>query len=250
MICTLIILFTGDEGEAYGYRDGWDETGSGVYNYTGEGQEGDMQFRGGNLAIRDHAANGKDLFLFSTLGKGRPVRFLGRFSCANFETIEGVDRGNAKRKVIVFHLVPMDGLVDQEQLPSQPRTSYALDTLRARAYAAAKTSPGHSGGTASVVYRERSESVKQYVLARARGRCELCTAVAPFQRADESQYLEPHHIRRLSDGGPDHPAYVAALCPNCHREMHHGRDGRSKNAALEAAIVAAEAKYSSTESVS
>ncbi|WP_421188799.1 HNH endonuclease [Aeromonas enteropelogenes] len=29
---------------------------------------------------------------------------------------------------------------------------------------------------------------------------------------------------RLSDGGPDHPANVIALCPNCHRRAHHALD--------------------------
>src|SRR5664279_6099931 len=62
-----IFLFTGDEGEAYGYTDGWASDGSGVFFYTGEGQEGDMDFRAGNHAVRDHAADGKDLLLFSTL---------------------------------------------------------------------------------------------------------------------------------------------------------------------------------------
>jgi hypothetical protein len=34
--------------------------------------------------------------------------------------------------------------------------------------------------------------------------------------------LEPHHIRRLGDGGPDDPRFMGAVCPNCHREIHHG----------------------------
>jgi 5-methylcytosine-specific restriction protein A len=57
-----VFLFTGDSGEAFGYRDGWDI--SGVFRYTGEGQLGDMAFTGGNQAVRDHAAEGKDLLLF------------------------------------------------------------------------------------------------------------------------------------------------------------------------------------------
>tara|TARA_R110000772_G_scaffold222322_2_gene332802 strand:- start:606 stop:920 length:315 start_codon:yes stop_codon:yes gene_type:complete len=43
------------------------------------------------------------------------------------------------------------------------------------------------------------------------------------------RYLEPHHIRRLTDGGPDDPQYVIALCPNCHREVHSGVEGEKKN---------------------
>lgn len=45
--------------------------------------------------------------------------------------------------------------------------------------------------------------------------------------------LEPHHTRRLTDGGPDHPRWVGAACPACHREIHHGEHGRIKNEALQ-----------------
>jgi len=70
------------------------------------------------------------------------------------------------------------------------------------------------------------------VLARAGSICEGCHSLAPFTRKDGSPYLEPHHIRRLSDGGPDHPAFVIALCPNCHRRVHVGADGDTYNAML------------------
>lgn len=43
---------------------------------------------------------------------------------------------------------------------------------------------------------------------------------APFQRKDGTPYLEPHHIQRLADEGPDHPKWVGAVCPSCHREIH------------------------------
>ena len=54
-----ILLVTGDSGKRHGYSDEW--TDEGTFLYTGEGQRGDMEFRGGNRAIRDHAANGKAL---------------------------------------------------------------------------------------------------------------------------------------------------------------------------------------------
>ena len=43
-------------------------------------------------------------------------------------------------------------------------------------------------------------------------------------KTDGSPYLEPHHITRLADNGPDHPAKVIALCPNCHRKAHSSQD--------------------------
>jgi 5-methylcytosine-specific restriction protein A len=35
-------------------------------------------------------------------------------------------------------------------------------------------------------------------------------------------YLETHHVVPLSEKGVDHEWNVVALCPNDHREAHHG----------------------------
>ena len=47
-----IFIFSGKSGAQYGYEDGWDNHN--IFSYTGEGQEGDMQFIKGNLALKDH----------------------------------------------------------------------------------------------------------------------------------------------------------------------------------------------------
>lgn len=237
-----IFLFTGISGEAYGYQDGWDPNG--VFRYTGEGQVGDMGFRAGNKAIRDHAANGKDLLLFQTLGKGKPVRFLGTFGLASYELVQGKDKNEEQRKVIVFNLVPTDDETASETLVERrpERSAASLEDLRKRAYAAATSGSTTSAKTAVRTYRERSDAVRDYVLARARGICESCGAGAPFVRPDGSSYLEPHHTRRLSDGGPDHPRHVGAVCPNCHREIHCGRDGNDRNLRLQETLRRLEGK--------
>jgi 5-methylcytosine-specific restriction protein A len=41
-----------------------------------------------------------------------------------------------------------------------------------------------------------------------------------------------HHLHRRSDGGADDPENVIALCPNCHRRVHHGRDSEEFNQEL------------------
>jgi len=37
------------------------------------------------------------------------------------------------------------------------------------------------------------------------------------------------NLQAMTDGGPDAPENVAAICPNCHKEIHHGMEGRTKN---------------------
>lgn len=83
-----------------------------------------------------------------------------------------------------------------------------------------------------ILYRARSLAIKLYVLRRSRGICEGCKEPAPFKKSDRSPYLEPHHTQKLSDDGPDHPKYVIALCPNCHRRAHYASDATSFNTSL------------------
>mgnify|MGYP001332833891 FL=1 len=110
-----IFLFTGDSGKAYGYEDGW-QNNDGVFLYTGEGQIGDMEFSRGNKAVRDHVENGKRLFLFKNLGKGKPVEYLGEYECASIGFGKGLDRNENTRKTIRFDLVPLDQQVVSEKV--------------------------------------------------------------------------------------------------------------------------------------
>jgi 5-methylcytosine-specific restriction protein A len=71
----LIFLFTGETGDQYGYQDG--PRDDGIFAYTGEGQVGDIEFVRGNLAIRDHIKNGRDLLLFEALSSPGNYRFQG-----------------------------------------------------------------------------------------------------------------------------------------------------------------------------
>ena len=45
-------------------------------------------------------------------------------------------------------------------------------------------------------------------------------------------HLAVHHVRRLSDDGPDDPRIVATIDPTVHREIHHGGRGKELNDAL------------------
>jgi hypothetical protein len=77
----------------------------------------------------------------------------------------------------------------------------------------------------------RDPWVRAFVLQRADGKCELC-ALPPFVDDAGDPYLEVHHLHRLADGGPDIVQNAAALCANCHRELHCGRDRSKRVAAL------------------
>lgn len=98
-------------------------------------------------------------------------------------------------------------------MPSPP-TSAPLSELRQKAYDVASNGALTNGARMSKqTWFARSEQVRQYVLARAKGTCEACGVQAPFKRRDGTPYLEPHHTTRLADEEIDHPATLGVICP-------------------------------------
>lgn len=237
-----VFIFTGKSGEQYGYHDKKDDLG--VYSYTGEGQTGDMTLSKGNLAILNHAREGRALHLFESLGHGKGHRYLDEFCCASYEWGEGLDKHGNKRRTIVFRLVPVSVNVQDEVKPDADNeedeaVDMSLSAARKTALEASDTPEGDQNLVLKTVYA-RSKKVKRYVLLRADGTCESCGKPAPFYKVDGAPYLEPHHVNRLSDGGLDHPNFVGGVCPTCHREIHYGRDGSKKNEELRVAIMTKE----------
>lgn len=230
-----IFLFTGASGSEYGYRDEFQTDGT--FWYTGEGQRGDMSMVRGNRAIRDHATDGNELHLFEAIGEGE-VRYLGRSYYLDHHWEERRDASDRLRRAIVFELEVDpggDGLSevaepDFEYATNQRLQSYSLEELRQLALQ--KVSPSAPMSERRSNVRQRSRAIRAYVLKRAQGLCEGCEKEAPFVTSKKRPYLEAHHVRRLSDGGPDHPRRVIALCPNCHRRVHYGQNGEEYNARL------------------
>lgn len=246
-----IFIFTGNTGEQYGYTDHFNESGD--LFYTGEGQLGDMTMTRGNRAIAEHAARGRALHVFEATGKGKPCVYKGEFFYESHSVKRGLDRDNKERNVIVFRLAPVAKTLQSELYGateeegsggSEMLASVETDITKLRSAAIAACQPRQTSLDVRDITRavyQRSVQVKRYVLARARGRCELCREPAPFiRKSDETPYLEPHHINRVSDGGLDHPMYVGAVCPTCHRLIHFGVDGHRRNEELRANVIAAE----------
>ena len=98
----LVIIITGEEGLAHGYDDR--TRADGVFEYFGEGQVGDMVLQRGNLAIAQHAVEGKSLLLFRKTAEG--LRFLGEMVYEKHHTENTPDREGQQRDAIVFELRP------------------------------------------------------------------------------------------------------------------------------------------------
>jgi 5-methylcytosine-specific restriction protein A len=225
-----IMLFTGDQGQQCGYQAGWSEDQ--VYLYTGVGKRGDMSFDRGNAAILEHAANGKDIYLFENEGNGY-VRYVGEMICAGFREVRGPDVDGNDRRLIVFELASGSSLNESFERDDEYEKMWreSIGKLRKRATASyiSKKSPSERRTLAS----SRGKAIRVYVLRRADGVCESCGNKSPFKTSSGRPYLEPHHIRRECDGGPDDPFWVIGLCPSCHRRAHHSEDKSEFNQRLE-----------------
>ncbi len=73
----------------------------------------------------------------------------------------------------------------------------------------------------ATAYRRNHDVIAER-LSLAGDICGLCYDKAPFDRENGTPFLEVHHIIPLSEGGKDTVENTAALCPNCHREVHFG----------------------------
>ncbi|QYJ98627.1 HNH endonuclease [Shewanella alkalitolerans] len=69
---------------------------------------------------------------------------------------------------------------------------------------------------------ERDVRVAAQTLLLAGGMCELCEKPT-FLKTNGKPFLEVHHVLPLSNGGSDTITNTAALCPNCHKELHFGQ---------------------------
>ncbi|WP_427137339.1 HNH endonuclease [Psychrobacillus psychrodurans] len=67
----------------------------------------------------------------------------------------------------------------------------------------------------------RSVYIREFARRVSNGVCQLCDMDAPFHDTHGQPFLEVHHIHYLSKGGSDSIDNVIALCPNCHRKIHH-----------------------------
>jgi 5-methylcytosine-specific restriction protein A len=228
----IIFAFSGDSGIQYGYKDEWRE---GVFHYSGEGQIGDMEYTSGNLAIRDHVQNEKELHVFKMTEKAM-VKYIGQMVCIGTYTKQGLDKKGKSRRVIFFELIPIKEIDNYDPITDEDKTTIAnlenssLAELRKKALQ--RSVPSSTPVERKIQIWKASQAIKLYAKKRAQGICEGCGNPAPFVKIDDSPYLEVHHINRLSDGGPDDPFWVAAICPNCHRRSHYSKDRREFNSSL------------------
>ncbi|WP_088011243.1 HNH endonuclease [Gottfriedia acidiceleris] len=223
----VILIFSGKRGNEYGYKDGWQNDS--IFLYTGEGQTGPQEFKEGNLALKDHIKNGKDVYLFEKNENNGMYQYKGQLELLGFHYKDAPDKNGVTRKVIVFEFELIDSIIYDADENDEILKLNNLIELRNLAIQSESKEEVSDIKERKQIIRKRAAAIKKYALVRAKGKCEACEQIAPFNNAEGQPFLEVHHLLRLSDGGADHPDNVAAICPNCHRRAHYSNDAFTFN---------------------
>ncbi|RYG84866.1 MAG: hypothetical protein EON59_13160, partial [Alphaproteobacteria bacterium] len=122
------------------------------------------------------------------------------------------------------------------------QATFDRDELNARALALKGTLRSKPAGdqtpstkTTTVVVYKRDPKVVAWVLQAAAGICDGCGSAAPFQTTS-GPFLEVHHLKPLGEGGPDIVENAIAICPNCHRALHHAIDRAARRSDIEGRV--------------
>ncbi|MBD2763537.1 hypothetical protein IEE92_13465 [Kocuria sp. cx-116] len=176
----ILVFSDAAAGAAPGYNwDGWPDATEQVFYYTGEGQTGDQEFSGGNLALRDAQLNGKAVHLFTDHGRqagSQTVvhRYEGEFTVDpvhGWRREDGPDKKQEMRSAIVFELHRADGnkVAAAEGKEAQAQPPSAVTTVRVTDaeghYVDEFTSAG-TGPTAAVRRERQLENKLKEHLAR------------------------------------------------------------------------------------
>jgi 5-methylcytosine-specific restriction enzyme A len=167
-----IFIFTSKSGHQHGYQDRWDNPN--VFSYTGEGQEGDMKFTKGNLALRDHILNGKRVFLFESYSKGF-VKFVSEVEVFDVDYFETLDTRWNKRIGIKFFFKRIGAYV-----PAYPELSLLTASLADPLIKLEKDVPGITDRKGLVTSRVGQGAYRKRIIHRWEYKC----AVTGFDKLD------------------------------------------------------------------
>ena len=102
--------------------------------------------------------------------------------------------------------------------------SNAIDTLRRLNVSYAGLKPAvRSKRIAN--HLDRGDSVVRALKQLLGSSCQVC-GWSGFRKRDDSEFIEAHHLVQISERHADSlcTENIVLLCPNCHREIHHGVD--------------------------
>jgi 5-methylcytosine-specific restriction protein A len=251
----VIVTSGGRHSKNAGYEDTQNPDGSWIY--FGQGEKGDQDPK--RYANRLLIEGQRSILLFKTSEPtaaevqrrreySKRYRFEGMFAVRGWEWYEPGAGGRAGDRLLLFHLVPAEDSYSLKfyyepegiEYPTPDSIDGQALLQELRTALLSRDKQPLTGAVSTKEYKRASAQTRAYAKLRAGGVCEYCGNPAPFVDLYGLPFLEVHHLHRLADDGPDAPDNVAALCPNCHREAHFGREGEYLRAELESRILVKE----------
>ena len=195
-----------------------------------------------NKTLKENDTNGVDVYYFKSLVTNK-YRYYGLVQLAAdpYQEIQ-LDRNKKERSVWMFPLKRKEGgnwpnedgkEVDRADQKRESKTKQLSDLELKNILSRSPSAPGER-----LVSRKeyvRNKAVIEAALREANGICQLCDNSAPFIKKKNKKgdpFLEVHHIKWLAKKGDDTLDNAVALCPNCHRRIHHLDDKKDKNKLL------------------
>ena len=112
-----------------------------------------------------------------------------------------------------------------KQLTTDQTISSKRDALSSDLRKTGRKTSGPMRRTTTASIYERDPRIMELAKLMASGKFRLCKKKGPFtDKLLDLPFLETHHVEWLSEGGRDSIDNTVALCPNCHRKMHHIAD--------------------------
>ena len=179
----IIFIFSGSSGKQHGYEDGWDQDN--YFNYTGEGQKGDMQFKRGNKAIRDHVKNGKSIYLFESHSSSN-WKYIDELELVDYKYFNTPDTDGNTRQGIKFRFKSLSGTSTNDKGGERKSFNY--------------NKPNHTERQGLVTSRVGQGWYRKAIMERwdnkcAASGCDICTIliashIVPWKNSDDSERLD------------------------------------------------------------
>ena len=147
-----------------------------------------------------------------------------------------IDGGKRKKGILVGNISDEESFLDDltefirkvwlfKKLATNQKIGSKLTDLRSDLKKTGRKTDPPGRKTTTVPTYERDPRITELAKLIANGKCCLCKKKGPFQdQVLDLPFLEAHHVKWLSEGGRDSIDNTVALCPNCHRKMHHVAD--------------------------
>lgn len=157
----------------------------------------------------------KDIIFFFLVPLVGTIIITFQIVCSIFDT-ETINEEKLSR-----NYADVSNLNEEER---QALKKYVVKQMR-RTLKNVSQSPGHKIKEIRQIDRDRD--IREVCLMRAGYRCEIDSEHRSFNTVSGKQYIESHHIIPLRyqnrfDFNLDIVENLIALCPNCHKAIHHG----------------------------